>query len=193
MAAVMGRTQVKIKGVGRSVIVPGDPIARLMYYFDCVCTCVEPDSDYTIRRLRDYRNYHRLTGEEEAQLIVLCLALSPDNLVGSVFHQVNDCGSYANEFVEISALETNLVVTDSLLIGGQQKKVQKVMFFEKNWLDNNFTEPLKAVQRRLNRPPQHHIEPSKRHYSLVRLCLTLTILITALLLAVVKAVPALYS
>ena len=162
MAAVMGRTQVEVKDVGRSVIVPGDPIARLMYYFDCVCSCVEPDSDSTIRRLRDYRNYSRLTSQEEAQLIVLCLALSPDNLVGTIFHPVNDCGSSANKFVEISAVKTDLIVTNSLLIGGQQKKVQKVMFFEKSWLDNNFIEPLKAVQRRLNSPPQRRIEPPPR-------------------------------
>ncbi|XP_019854514.1 PREDICTED: uncharacterized protein LOC109583547 isoform X2 [Amphimedon queenslandica] len=165
MAAVMGRTQIQIKDVGRSVSVPNDPIARLMYYFDCVCSCVEPDNDYTIRRLRDYQNYHRLTSEEEAQLIVLCLALSPDNLIGSIFHPVNDCGSSTNKFVEISAVKTDLLVTNSLLIGGQQKKVQSVMFFEKRWMENNFIEPLKAVQRRLNRPPQRRIEPPPRHYS----------------------------
>ena len=165
MAAVMGRTQIQIKDVGRSVSVPSDPIARLMYYFDCVCSCVEPDSDYTLRRLRDYQNYFRLTSEEEAQLIVLCLALSPDNLIGSIFHPVNDCGSSTNKFVEISAVKTDLLVTNSLLIGGQQKKVQSVMFFEKRWMENNFIEPLKAVQRRLNPPPQRRIEPPPRRYS----------------------------
>ena len=165
MAAVMGRTQVQIKDVGRRVTVPSDPIAKLMYYFDCVCSCVEPDSDYTIRRLRDYQNYSRLTSEEEAQLIVLCLALSPDNLIGSIFHPVNDCGSLPNKFVEISAVKTNLVVTESLLIGGQQKKVQKVMFFEKRWMETNFIEPLKAVQRRLNPPPRRYSPPARRRES----------------------------
>ncbi|XP_019854518.1 PREDICTED: uncharacterized protein LOC109583549 [Amphimedon queenslandica] len=165
MAAIMGRTQVQIKNVGSSASVPNDPIAKLMYYFHCVCGCVEPDDDYTIRRLRDYENYHRLTSEEEAQLIVLCLALSPDNLIGSIFHPVNDCGSSTNKFVEISAVKTDLLVTNSLLIGGQQKKVQKVMFFEKRWMEDSFIEPLQAVQRRLNRPAQRRIEPLPHHYS----------------------------
>ena len=153
MAAVMGRTQIQIKDVGRRVTIPADPIAKLMYYFDCVCCCVEPDNDSTIRRLRDYQNYSRLTSKEEAQLIVLCLALSPDNLIGSIFHPANDCGSLPNKFVEISAVKTDLLVTNSLLIGGQQKKVQKVMFFEKRWMETNFIEPIKAMQRRLNPPP----------------------------------------
>ena len=156
MAAVMGRTEIEIKDTTYKVTVPGDPIAKLMYYFDCICTCIEPDDDYTIRRLRDYKNYSRLTSEEEAKLIAMCLGLSPDKLVGSIFHPANDgdCGSFSNKFVKISAVQTDVLVTNSLLIGGQQKKVQKIMFFEKRWMETNFIEPLKAVQRRLNPPPR---------------------------------------
>ena len=160
MAAMINRARIEVKEVGTTVTVPSDPIARLMYYFNCVCSCVEPDDDYTIRRLRDYQNYSRLTSEEEAQLIAICLALSPDKLIGSIFHPTEDCGSSSNKFVEISAVKTNVLVTDSLLVGGQQRKVQSIMFFEKSWMDNNFIEPLKAVQRRLNPPPRRRQESS---------------------------------
>ena len=73
MALVAGRTQIEIKKTGTTVTVPDNPKAKLMYYFDCVCSCVEPDSDdSSIRRLRNYvyRNYSSLSNEEEAQLLI---------------------------------------------------------------------------------------------------------------------------
>ena len=155
---MMQRMQVQFKETGTTCTVPSDPIAKLMYYFNCVCACVEPEDDYTIRRLKDYQNYHRLTSEEEAKLIAICLALSPDKLIGSIFHPKDDCGSSSNTFVEVSAVKTSLLVSESLLVGGQQRKIQKIMFFEKRWIESNYIEPLKQIQRRLNPPP-----PPPRH------------------------------
>ena len=153
MAAHMQRLQVHVKRTGSSTTVPNDPIAKLMYYFDCVCSCVEPDSSDTIRRLRDYANYHRLTSEERAQLLVMCLALSPDKLIGTILHPTDDCGDSSNKFLELSAVKTDVVVTDSLLVGGQRKKIQKIMIFEKSWVERNYLEPLRSIQRSSRPPP----------------------------------------
>ncbi len=78
MAAVFDRMQIGIKKTGTTVTIPDNPIARLMYYFNCTCSCTEIDDDASIRRLRNYSNYFSLTNDEEAKLIILCLALSPD-------------------------------------------------------------------------------------------------------------------
>ena len=160
MAAVLDRTQIQIKKTGVTVTVPDDPIGRLMYYLNCVCSCVDADGDLSIGRLRDYKNYVRLSNEEKAQLLALCLALSPDKLVGSIFFPVDELeGTSSNEFYELSAVNTKLVVAESLLIGGQQKKVQSIMMFEKAWLEKNFLNPLRSLagsggggQRALPRP-----------------------------------------
>ena len=147
MAAVLGRTEIEIKKTGTVATVPDNPTARLMYYFDCVCTCVEADNDSTIRRLRDYDNYYRLSEEERAQLMILCLALSPDKLLGSVFFPADqdDLDGYGNDFYEIKAVSTKLVVTESILIGGQQKKVQKIMMCKRSWLEKNYLNPLRSL------------------------------------------------
>ena len=156
MALGMERTRIGIEKVGRTVTVPNNPNARLMYYFDCVCSCVETDNDSNIRRLRDYSNYHSLSNEEEALLLTICLALSPDKVMGTIFFPSEEISSN-NEFFELSAVRTKLVVSDSFLVGGQQKKVQKVMLFKKCWIENFFLEPLRTIERNhraLRNPPR---------------------------------------
>ncbi len=123
---MLERNQIGIKKTGAAVTVPNSPVAKLMYYFNCVCSCVEAEEDSDIRRLKDYDNYQRLTSEEEAKLLVLCLALSPDKLIGTIFIPCENIPGKTNQFLELSAVKTQMVVTDSLLIGGQRKKVQKI-------------------------------------------------------------------
>ena len=165
LAAHMERLHISVRDTSVTATVPDDPIALLMYYFNCVCSCVEPDSSYSIRRLRDYENYHRLTSEERAQLLVLVLALSPDKLIGTIFHPSNDCGDGSNAFLELSAVKTDLVVTNHLLIGGQRKQIRSIMTFKKVWIERNYLEPLQEIQRRSSRPRLRAPPPPRRSSS----------------------------
>ena len=164
MAAVLGRTQVQIKNTTTKTTVPDNPKAKLMYYFNCVCSCVEPGNDSTIRRLRDYNNYSSLSNEEEAQLLILCMALSPDKLIGTILYPAEDI-DLDNEFYEVSAVSTKLVVAESMIIGGQQKKVQSIMMFKKRWIENNFLNPLKSYERGNNRALPSSRPPPRRQES----------------------------
>ena len=158
MAAVLGRTQIEIKKTGTQTSVPDNPTAKLMYYLNCVLTCVEADKDSTMCRLTDYKNnYSSLSNEEEAMLLILCLALSPDKLIGSIFFPVEDSeldGLSSNAFFEVKAVNTKLVVAESILIGGQQKKVQSIMMFKKRWIEDNYLDPLTSFQR--SQQQSHH-------------------------------------
>ena len=154
----MERVQISVKDTTVSATVPSDPIARLMYYFNCVCTCLEPDSNNSISRLRDYQNYYLLTSEEKAQLLVLVLALSPDKLIGTIFHPANDCGGFSNAFLELSAITTDVLVTDSLMIGGQRKQIRSIMTFKKIWIEKYYLEPLQEISP----PPPPRQLPSPR-------------------------------
>ena len=148
MAAVLGRTEIQIKKTGSSTTVPDNPTAKLMYYLDCVCSCVEADDDPGIRRLRNYKNnYSNLSNEEEAKLLILCLALSPDKLLGTILFPSEEIEGKNNQFLELSAVSTKLVVAQSLLVGGQQKKVQKIMMFKKVWIEQNYLNPLRSFER----------------------------------------------
>ena len=164
LAAHMGRLISVRDTPSVTATVPDDPIALLMYYFHSVCSCIEPDSSDTIKRLRDYRNYHRLTSEERAQLLILVLALSPDKLIGTIFHPSDDCGGHNNAFLELSAVQTDLVVTDHLLVAGQRRQIRKVIKFKKVWIENNYLKPLQAIQNssrpRLRAPPPRRSDDS---------------------------------
>ena len=150
MAAVIGSTQIHIKKTGSKTTVPDNPIAKLMYYFDCICSCVEADNDGTIRRLRNYQYYSSLSSQEEAQLLILCLALSPDKLIGTILFPASDDEDFDgsnNRFFELSAVSTRVLVSESLLIGGQQKRVRKIMKFKKSWIESYYINPLCAIER----------------------------------------------
>ena len=151
--AFLGKTEIKVKETGRTVTVPSDPTARLMYYFDCICSCIKPDDSSAIRRLRDYNNYERLSNDEKNKLLAIVLTLSPDKLIGQVIFPSDDLGSSSNRFLELSAVSTNLVVSESILIGGQRQKVQKIMMFKKSWIEKYYIEPLRSIDRARSRPP----------------------------------------
>ena len=161
MAAVIGSTQIQLKRTGSPATIPDNPTAKLMYYFNCICHCVEADNDSTICRLRNYGNYFRLSSEEEAQLLILCLALSPDKLIGSILFPVkdeDDLNGMSNDFFELSAVNTKLVVSESVLIGGQQKRVRKIMMFKKSWVEKYYLDPLRSIERQ--RPASRPSLPS---------------------------------
>ena len=61
------------------------------------------------------------------------------------------CGDSTNEFYEISAVRNNLVVSDSIIIGGQRRAVSKIMVFKQQWLVSNWVDPMKHFAPRLAR------------------------------------------
>ncbi|KAL4223670.1 hypothetical protein ACF0H5_017138 [Mactra antiquata] len=170
MAAVLGRTEVGIKEIGSTVTVPSNPKAKLMYYLNCMCAVLDLSNESNLSRLRAYSSYDSLTEEETDALIALCFLLSPTELIGKViFPDAEMCGTSSNKFYEISAIRKNLLVSESIIIGGQQRHVTKIMAFKESWMTQNWIEPMQHFTERLARiatgQPIRYEAPSTQSYT----------------------------
>ncbi|XP_068687931.1 uncharacterized protein [Montipora foliosa] len=149
MAAFVGQ-RVRVKDFGSEISVPEDPKAKLMYYLDCVALVIQLN-DPNLRRLRDYGNFSSLTEAETDALLALVILLSPDELIGKVFFPSEDIGGGSNKFYELNEVSHMFAVTDNILIGGERKRVAKVMLFTRLWLEYSYLVPLRSFQSRLQR------------------------------------------
>ena len=147
MAALIGE-RVGIKKVGGTATVPENPTAKLMYYLHCVAHLIQLDNP-NLSRLRNFKSYYLLTDEEIDALLALVLLFSPDELIGKIIFHSEDCGGRSNQFFELSSVTHMLAVSDSVLIGGERKRVANIMFFKRCWLQDNYISPLRSFEGRL--------------------------------------------
>ena len=149
MAALIGE-RVGIKEMGTDVTVPDSPTAKLMYYLDCVALVIKLE-DRNLDRLRNYRSYYSLNDTEIDALLALVLLFSPDELIGKVFFPSDDLRGSSNKFFELSSVTHMLAVSDNVLIGGERRRVAKIMLFKRYWLEYCYIAPLMSFEGRLQR------------------------------------------
>ena len=53
--------------------------------------------------------------------------------------------SDSNDFLEMSSTQTNFIATNSVLIGGSQRRVAKIMIYKRSWIQNNYFGPLENI------------------------------------------------
>lgn len=131
----------------RQVQIPKNNVARLMYYLDIVCDLIEYD-DHNLDRLRNYNNYRSITDTELRLLYIACAALKPDLLIGKVMFEDEDgdlCGTSTNRIYEISQVQHNLLVVNSIFIAGRNRRVKKAMAYQPIWLATYYTQPMAAL------------------------------------------------
>ncbi|CAF1538041.1 unnamed protein product, partial [Rotaria sordida] len=128
--AVFGSTEYDFQRFGSTANIPNADIARIMYYLDCVCTVIEYN-DNDIRRYRNYSNWRNMSDEEDRLIFLLAATLSPDELEDKVFFNVPDlCPDSTNAFYEIGQVRRQLMVVQSIVIGGQSRQVKKIMAYK---------------------------------------------------------------
>lgn len=151
-AALLGKTDVGVKEFGRDVDVAEVPHAKLMYYLDSICYALNLDkSESGIRKLREYRNYRSLSSDEIDELLILCAIFSPDVLLNKcIFMDDEMCGNNMNKFYEVNAVSHRFLVTEEIVIGGQTRRVMKILCFRKLWLETFYLEPITHFKERLS-------------------------------------------
>jgi hypothetical protein len=143
--AYMFRDQLGLRPTSSRATVPDNDLARLMYYLNCVFSAIEY-KDQDVRRYRDYRNWSLLSGAEQRMVLVLALALSPDEFDGKVFfHSDQLCGDSGNKFYEFSQVRHQLLAVQSIVVAGQTRHVKKIMTYKMSWIQYNYVEPIKGL------------------------------------------------
>lgn len=131
------------------------PLRKLMYYLDCICAVLKYDDEPIINRLRRYQNYF-LSRQERDLLIQLCIVLKPDVLLNKcIFQEDALCGDSMNKFYELEQVRNSLLIAGSVMIGGRNRRVTKIMTFKMSWLLGNWQEP---IQDLLERQRQERLE-----------------------------------
>jgi hypothetical protein len=131
----------------REVNIPENNVARLMYYLHIVCDLIEYD-DRNLDRLRDFKNYHRITNAELRLLYLACAALEPDLLIGKVMFEDEDgdlCGRSTNRIYELSQIQHDLLAISSIFIAGRNRRVKKIMAYRPEWLRTYYIRPMAAL------------------------------------------------
>ena len=167
MSATLNYNSIHVQAIGRTVTVPDNDIARLMYYLSCVDTVIRHDQT---DRLSDYENYYRLTKAEEDLLLQLVLLFNPKIFINAGIFIVDQSllpYNMDNEFYQITDQRIGIHVNQEIIIGGKSVKVLKIMACNTEWLNRNYINPLNNI---INLPPmlkpnnkskQKHVTSSK--------------------------------
>lgn len=151
--ALIEGDRMEISAIGRPVTVASHCTARLMYYLSCVCTVVDC-SDHVNIRFTDHESWHRLTSADNIELLRLCTIYSPDLLEGRGFIESDQmCPVRSNQFYQLSKINHRIIVSESVIISGQQTRVLKIMAYKRNWMQRNYQTPyneLKLMVKRQN-------------------------------------------
>lgn len=125
--------------------------ARLMFYLHCVHKVMDIRDADTIEKLIDYEHFVRLSSSEVDKLVIMAIALAPDRLLNKCFIENDElCGDLLNEFYHKDELEDAIKVYDFIRIGNESRYVYKIMCFKKQFLHDNYYEPLRFYKNKID-------------------------------------------
>ena len=135
-----------IKDKSKTVQVPPNDLAQLMYYLHCV---------YDVLKISDlipyinYQNYNNLSNREKNDVIYYANLFSPTKMTAIKAFIQEDNVNFSNKFFEITDETYGIHANEDFVIGGKVAKISKVMVYCSNWVMKNYYFPLK----RLTSPP----------------------------------------
>ena len=134
-----------VEKIGRTVNVPNNDLARLMYYLNCVASVIQYDED---NKLTDYQNYHMLTKKEEDVVYGLAALFNPKIFMNAGVFILDDRlvpNNSSNQFYKITDDRIGIKVNQEIVIGGRVIRVLEVMAFKEEWINRNYYEPFERI------------------------------------------------
>lgn len=135
MALNFNKVNFNVRKTSVNVTVPNSPVAPLMYYLNSTCSLLQLDTSDSpnLQRLTLYNSSWILTAAQKRELTVLCSILSPEKLLNKCIF-IDKSLTGLNDFYEISAVHNQMLVSRSIIINGQRKRVNKIMICRPVWL-----------------------------------------------------------
>ena len=143
MSATLGINRLKIESTGKTVNVPTDNYAKLMYYLNCVFTVIQYNND---TKLIDYQHYYNLNDNEKNIVLELAKLFDPIIFIKAKIFIYNPNIS-SNEFLKITDERVGVHVSEEIMIGGKAVKVLEIMVCNESWLSRNYYNPLKNIEK----------------------------------------------
>lgn len=156
MSATLAMKNVKVKAYANPTTIPDDPIGKLMYYLNCVSEVVECENS----RLTDYQNYKELTKEESEKVYKLAKEFPPSKFINAGIFILDQklLFEFTNHFYEITDETIGFHASREIIIGGQVRKVVKLMACNHNWLSSYYFIPMQQIENaKRNRSYQSQI------------------------------------
>ena len=175
MSVSLDYNSLKVEAIGRSVTVPTNDYAKLMYYLSCVFTVIQYEEN---NKLTDYENYYLLNKDEEKALILLALLFEPKLFLEAkifVYEPNLIPYGYTNEFYKITDERIGVHVNQEIFIKGRAVRVLKIMACDSNWLLNNYYKPMENITSEGNK--FYYNNNSKKGCDEKRFCKWLIIII----------------
>ena len=137
-----------IKDTTREVFIPGNPVAQLMYYLNCVSCVIDTN------RLNGYTNFSQYLFFPQykiPELIALVKLLNPEIMIQSRLFWMDDYAESGNRFIEITNETVGIHANEEITIGGIIVRVRKILICTKNWILKYYYLALQKTQNFLNR------------------------------------------
>lgn len=156
----IGHRQIGLERTGVKAHVPNNDWSRLSYYLNCVskgCGVDVIDDD-----LLDYQNAGSLAAGRKGGLLKVARDLfNPETIVGLlIFEHAGLCGDSSNTFYSLEQVDTVLAVRSSVILGGQQTRVRKIMVYKRVWLDTNYYGPMRRLISMVTAPVARAVSTS---------------------------------
>lgn len=141
------RNDLEVKLNTVAVTISSNPLARCMYYLNCVMQVVEIN-DSEIRRYTDFQKYYNLNEREKDLVLRLCEEFDPATLMRiGIFCKVDSLPrNFSNEFIKITHTNTTLIANQTLSIGGHQVRAKQIMFCKQSWLNQYYYEAIRGLR-----------------------------------------------